>query len=98
MVGKEIKIEDVIDERMEKHYFCLPLSSQDKGQWTKEVTSILDGRSIDKLLEFIGLGEDDEHAASGTKSKKKEKKKKEVFSQPREIAESMHTDWQVGVT
>ena len=92
-MGKKTKIEDVIDERMQKHYFCLPISSQNEGQRRKEAKSKCpssDERSIDKLLEFIELDEDDDQAASGTKRKKKKKKK----GPRKEMTESVHTDQQ----
>ena len=93
VMGKKTKIEDVIDERMQRHYFYLPPPySQDEGQRRTEATStcpVSDERSIDKLLEFIELDEDDDHA-SGTKRKKKKKKK----GPRKEMTESVHTDQQ----
>ena len=71
-LGKNIKIKDVIDTRMQNHYFCFPLSTQD---CSKEVTSIrpsLDMENIDELVKCIDLSDEDANsAATGTKRRKK---------------------------
>ena len=74
-LGKNIKIKDAIDTRMQNHYFCIPPSTQD---CSKEATSdrpSLDIENINRLvksLRCIELGDEDANsAATGTKRKKK---------------------------
>ena len=58
-LGKNIKLVDVIDMDMKKHYFCLP-----QLKWKDE-------KSVDRLMEFIEGGKLPEQGAEKKKGKKK---------------------------
>ena len=88
-LGKDIKIGDVIDTRVLRHYFCLPPAPQDNSKEATSDRSSVDEESIDKLVACIEVVEE---YAEGTKKKKKTKKGRVCAKVQKKKAESLRTD------